>query len=63
MQLDETLREALQVGEDSCPEPAICDRCNLRHRYGPRALVRVAWGYAQARLTPSRDANPQLTPR
>ena len=50
---DLSLRQALEQRERSRPEAAICDRCNLRHRYGPRELVRVAWGYAQARLAPA----------
>jgi len=51
--LELSLREALERREASMPEPAICDRCNLRGRYGPRELLRVAWGYAQARLAPA----------
>jgi MoaA/NifB/PqqE/SkfB family radical SAM enzyme len=43
------LREALERREQRPLEPGICSGCNLHGRYGPRELLRVAWGYASAR--------------
>ena len=50
---DMGLREALLLRERTAAEAALCDHCNLRHRYGPRELLRVAWGYARTRLAPA----------
>jgi MoaA/NifB/PqqE/SkfB family radical SAM enzyme len=49
----QSIREALERREQSPPEPTLCAVCNLNGRYGPRELLRVAWGYAQARLAPA----------
>ena len=46
-----SVREALERREQRPPEPLLCAACNLNGRYGPRELMRVVWGYAQARLT------------
>ena len=43
-----SVREALEIRERSEPDAAICDQCNLRHRYGPRELARVAVGYVKS---------------
>jgi len=45
-----TLRQALAVRESKGPDSAICDRCNLRGRYRPRELTRIAFAYAKARM-------------
>lgn len=47
---DMALAEALARREASVADPAICDHCNLRGRYRPMELLRVAAGYAKARL-------------
>ncbi len=46
------LGEALARRERTGPDPAICDRCNLRHRYRPRELARVGMSYVRDRLLP-----------
>jgi MoaA/NifB/PqqE/SkfB family radical SAM enzyme len=46
-----TLRQALIARQSKGPDPAICGNCNLRRRYRPRELTRVALGYVKARLS------------
>lgn len=46
-----TLRHALMARQSEGPDPAICGNCNLRRRYRPRELTRVALGYVKARLS------------
>ncbi len=46
-----TLRQALIARQSKAPDPAICSNCNLRRRYRPRELTRVALGYVRARLS------------
>jgi MoaA/NifB/PqqE/SkfB family radical SAM enzyme len=45
-----SLREALRVRESKGPDSAICDSCNLRGRYRPKELTRIAFAYAKSRL-------------
>jgi len=45
-----SLREALQRRETMAELGSICGQCNLRQRYRPRELARVAVSYARARL-------------
>lgn len=45
-----SLREALRRREAMEAQGAICDRCNLRERYRPMELARVALSYARSRL-------------
>ena len=45
-----SLRQALNVRESKGPDSAICDACNLRGRYRPRELTRIALAYAKARM-------------
>ncbi|MGD0023204.1 MAG: radical SAM protein [Xanthobacteraceae bacterium] len=47
---DTTLREALEMREDTDPDGAICNGCNLRGRYGPAEVTGAALGYAKLRL-------------
>ncbi len=46
-----TLRQALIARQSQGPDPAICDNCNLRGRYRPRELTRIALAYAKSRLS------------
>ncbi|MGO8955063.1 MAG: hypothetical protein ACLP1W_18900 [Rhodomicrobium sp.] len=46
-----TLRQALIARQAQEPDPAICDKCNLRGRYRPRELTRIALAYAKTRLS------------
>lgn len=46
-----TLGQALIARQSTGPDPAFCNNCNLRHRYRPRELTRIALGYAKARLS------------
>jgi MoaA/NifB/PqqE/SkfB family radical SAM enzyme len=46
-----SLRQALIVRQSKASDPAICSNCNLRQRYGPRELTRVAVGYFKTRLS------------
>ncbi len=45
-----SLRQALMVRESKEADAAICNNCNLRGRYRPRELTRIAFAYAKARL-------------
>jgi MoaA/NifB/PqqE/SkfB family radical SAM enzyme len=45
-----SLREALEERQRRGPVPEICDHCNLRDRYRPRELARVAYGYVRQQL-------------
>ena len=47
---DLSLREALEKREQLAEQGEICAQCNLRDRYRPRELARVAVSYARARL-------------
>lgn len=47
---DVSLREALERREVLEEQGGICAQCNLRERYRPRELARVAVSYARARL-------------
>ena len=46
-----TLGQALIARQSQGPDPAICDNCNLRGRYRPRELARIALAYAKSRLS------------
>jgi MoaA/NifB/PqqE/SkfB family radical SAM enzyme len=48
-----SLREALQRREKMEEEGRLCGQCNLRERYGPKELARVAVSYVKAQLTPA----------
>lgn len=45
-----SLREALQRREALAEQGEICGQCNLRDRYRPKELARVAVSYARAKL-------------
>lgn len=47
---DMSLRDALARREALAEQGAICAQCNLRDRYRPRELVRVAVSYARGRV-------------
>ncbi|HEX6363453.1 MAG TPA: radical SAM protein [Albitalea sp.] len=47
---DVRLREALERREAMAEERDICGQCNLRDRYRPKELARVAVAYARSRL-------------
>ncbi|MDA8382709.1 MAG: radical SAM protein, partial [Betaproteobacteria bacterium] len=44
-----SLGEAIALRAAEGPDPAICGQCNLRQRYRPRELGRVALSYARGR--------------
>ncbi len=48
-----SLRQALTAREGAGADETICGRCNLRGRYRPRELMRVAADYARGRLAPA----------
>ena len=45
------LREALERREAMAEEGRLCSQCNLRDRYGPKEIARVAVSYVKAQLT------------
>ncbi|MDA8095344.1 MAG: radical SAM protein [Betaproteobacteria bacterium] len=47
---DMSLGEAIALRQAEGPDAAICSQCNLRRRYRPRELARVALSYANGRL-------------
>jgi len=47
---DISLREALERREAMAEEGRLCDQCNLRSRYGPKEIARVAVSYLKAQL-------------
>lgn len=47
---DTSLREALERREVMEEEGRLCSQCNLRSRYGPKELARVAVGYVKAQM-------------
>lgn len=47
---DMSLREALQRREELSEQGEICEQCNLRNRYRPGELARVAVSYLKTRL-------------
>ena len=56
---DTSLREALEKREDTGPESAICNSCNLRGRYGPSEVAGAGLGFAKLHLGRTfRSASP-----
>lgn len=47
---DASLREALERREVMEEEGRLCSQCNLRSRYGPKELARVAVSYVKAQM-------------
>jgi MoaA/NifB/PqqE/SkfB family radical SAM enzyme len=45
------IREMLAKRESMAPIPALCDDCNMRHRYGTKELVKTGVSYARTKLT------------
>lgn len=39
-----SVRQVLELRESQPPIPELCDRCNMRKRYGPREVAKVALG-------------------
>jgi MoaA/NifB/PqqE/SkfB family radical SAM enzyme len=57
--VDTSLREALEIREETGPESAICNHCNLRGRYGPSEVAGAALGFAKLHLGRTfRSASP-----
>jgi len=43
-----SVREVLEIRENTVEDPDLCRNCSIRNRYRPVELVRAAYGYARA---------------